>query len=110
MRSYLKYFLAGFALVALALPAWSRTEQMNLNVQPQGIMIGHTQIPAGSYELRIDSSKMDLTVLKEGKVVTDAHGEWVKLPAKADDSEVMYDGNRLVQVQFERSNEAFHIG
>jgi hypothetical protein len=109
LRSYLKYLLAGSALIALVSPAWARTEHMTLNLQT-ATMIGSTQVPAGEYVIQVDDGKTDLTVLgKGGKVVTEAHGDWVKLPQKAQDSEVQYDGGHLIQVQFAGQPEAFHI-
>jgi hypothetical protein len=110
VRSCLKYFLGSLALVALALPAWARTERVNVTFE-KTTMVGKTQVPAGQYEIEANDSKTDLMVLaKDGKVVTDAHGQWIKLPAKAQNSEILYDHDRMTQVQFQGKPEAFHIG
>ncbi len=49
--------------------------------------------------MRINTQDL-MIVAKDGKVVLDAHGQWIKLPEKAANSEVMLDGNHLVQVEF----------
>jgi hypothetical protein len=109
VRSQLKYFLAGVALVALALPAWARTEHIDLTLE-KPTMIGNAQVPAGHYEIEANDSKTDIMVLaKDGKVITDAQGQWIKLPTKAQDSEILYEGDHMTEVQFQGKPEAFKI-
>ena len=108
MRSSTRYVLAALAFIALSTPAWARKDQMTLNVDHE-ITVGTTKLPAGEYEVKADEDKTDLTLTKDGKVVADAPGHWVKMAKKADDDQVQYSANRLVEVDFGGSAEAFQL-
>jgi hypothetical protein len=110
VRFSFKYFVVGMSFIALTVPAWAGTEHTQALHLQQDTIVGKTQIPAGLYEIKANEDKPDLRIVaKDGRVVLDAPGQWVKLPAKAPDSEVTLDGNHLVQVEFRGQNEAFHI-
>jgi hypothetical protein len=64
-------------------------------------------VKPGTYQLNADDAKKDLTVLQNNKVVATVSGQWIKLPKKVDNSSIMTDGNKVTQIQFSGSDQAF---
>jgi len=103
-----KHFIAGLAALTLTIPVWARTYKESLTTD-KNEMIGSTQLSAGSYELAADDSKKELDVLENGKVMATVQGQWVKLPKKPQYSTVVSDGDKITQVQFSGSDQAFQV-
>jgi hypothetical protein len=103
-----KHFIAGLAVLTLSMPVWARTYKESL-MTDKNEMIGSTQLNAGSYELAADDSKKELNVLENGKVMATVQGQWVKLPKKPQYSTVVSDGDKITQVQFSGSDQAFQV-
>jgi hypothetical protein len=104
-----KHFIAGLAALTLSLPVWARTYKESL-APDKNEMIGSTQLSAGgSYELAADDSKKELNVLENGKVMGTVQGQWVKLPKKPQYSTIVSDGDKITEVQFSGSDQAFQV-
>jgi hypothetical protein len=108
MRLRVKQGIALVAILALSVPVWARTYKEELN-SDKDTMIGGTQLKPGAYELSADSTKKELQVLVNGKVMATVQGEWVKLPNKPQYSTVVSDGNKITQVQFSGTDQAFQL-
>jgi hypothetical protein len=108
MAIRVKHCIAVLAVLTLTLPVWARTYKETINPE-KDTMIGGTQLKAGSYDLSADPSKKELQVLVNGKVMATVQGQWVKLPAKPQYSTVVSDGNKITQVQFSGSDQAFQV-
>lgn len=106
MRLCVKHFLAGLAALTLVMPVWARTYEEALNLTKTAT-IGSTQLKAGNYQLTADDTKKELTVVQNGKVIATVPGQWIKLPKKADHSSIESDGDKVTQVQFKGSDQAF---
>src|ERR1700733_3019113 len=103
-----KHFIAGLAVLTPWMEVWARTYKESLMTHTNE-MFGATQLNAGSYELAADDSKKELNVLENGKVMATVQGQWVKLPKKPQYSTVVSDGDKITQVQFSGSDQAFQV-
>jgi hypothetical protein len=106
MRLSTKHVLASLAAFILVMPVWARTYKAQWTVQTP-VTIGGTQVKVGDYQLNGDDAKKELTVLQNGKVIATVPGQWVKLPKKADYTEVQTDSGKVTEVQFGGSDQAF---
>jgi hypothetical protein len=106
MRIRVKYYLAGLAVLATIMPLWARVYKESLTIDTNK-MIGSAQLKAGTYDLMADDAKKDLNILQNGKAIATVQGQWVKLPQKAQYSTVVSDGDKITQVQFSGSDQAF---
>jgi hypothetical protein len=103
-----KHCLAVLAVLTLTLPVWARTYKETINPE-KDTTIGTAQLKAGSYDLMADPAKKELQILENGKVMATVQGAWVKLPQKPQYSTVISDGNKITQVQFSGSDQAFQV-
>jgi hypothetical protein len=106
MRIGAKHARAGLAVLISVMPVWARPYKQSWNVSVPAT-IGSTEVKPGTYQLNADDAKKDLTVLQNNKVVATVSGQWIKLPKKADNSSIMTDGNKVTQIQFSGSDQAF---
>jgi hypothetical protein len=108
MRLRMKHCVAVLAILTMTMPAWARMYKQTISPD-KDTMIGSTQLKAGSYDLSADSGKKELQILENGKVMATVQGDWVKLPTKPQYSTVVSDGNKITQVQFSGSDQAFQV-
>jgi uncharacterized protein YkuJ len=108
MRIRVKHYLACLAVLTLTIPVWARTYKESLALDKNKTM-GSAQLKAGSYELSADDAKKELNILQNGKVVATVEGQWVKLPQKPQYSTFVSDGDKITQVQFGESDQAFQV-
>jgi len=108
MRLRAKHCLAVLAVLTLTMPVWARTYKETIHPE-KDTMIGGTQLKAGSYDLSGDPAKKELQILENGKVMATVEGQWVKLAQKPQYSTVVSDGNKITQVQFSGSDQAFQV-
>jgi hypothetical protein len=104
--SVTRYILAGFAVLALAITVQARTYKDTWTLDKL-VTIGGTQLKPGNYQLNADDAKKELAVMLNGKVLAMVSGQWVKLPKKADYTSVETEGDKVTQVQFGGSDQAF---
>jgi hypothetical protein len=108
MRLSMKHVLAGFAVLTMTMPVWAHTYKEPLDLGKK-TMLGTTQLNPGSYELSADDTAQSLNILQKGKVIATVQGQWVKLPQKAEAPSTVSDGDKITQVQFGGSNQAFQL-
>jgi hypothetical protein len=106
MHLRVKHVFVGLAAFILVMPVWARTHNASWTVNTP-VSIGGTQVKNGDYQLNGDDAKKELTVLQNGKVLATVQGQWVKLPKKADSTQVATDSGKVTQVQFGGSDQAF---
>jgi hypothetical protein len=106
MRLRVKHYVTGFAVLTLTLPVWARTYKEPLNIN-KNETIGNAQLKPGSYELTADEATKDINIMQKGKIIATVPGQWVKIPQKAQDSAFVSDGDKITQVQFSGSDQAF---
>jgi hypothetical protein len=106
MRFRMKYYLAGLAVLTMTMSVWARTYKESL-VLDKNTAIGSAQLKPGSYELTADDTKKELNIMQKGKIIATVQGQWVKIPQKTQVSLVDSDGDKITQVQFSGSDQAF---
>ena len=106
MHLRVKHYLACLTILALAMPMWAHTYKESLTFS-NNITIGSAQLKPGSYELTADDTKKELNIVQRGKIIATVQGEWVKIPQKALGSGVDSDGDKITQVRFSGSDQAF---
>lgn len=109
MISHGKKYLAVLAFSLVALPVWAAHTD-SLSWEPtQAVRIGSAQVMPGQYELRAEEGQSNVEVMHNGKVVAAVSCNWVKLPRKADNSEVQTNSNQVTQVEFSGRSEAIQF-
>ena len=108
MRFRVKHYLAGLAVLTLTMTVWARTYKESL-VLSKNTTIGSAQLKAGSYELTADDTKKELNILQKGKIISTVQGQWVKIPQNAQGSGFDLDNDKITQVRFGGSDQAFQL-
>ena len=106
MRFRVKHCITGLVVLTLTLPVWARTYKESL-VLDKNTTIGSSQLKPGSYQLTADDAKKELNILQNGKIIATVQGQWVKIPQKAQSPSVDIDHDKITQVQFSGSDQAF---
>ena len=94
------------AVLALTMPVFARTHKASLGIS-RNTTIGSVQLKPGSYLVTADDTKKELNILQNGKVIATVQGQWVKIPQKADALAVEISNDKITQVQFGGSDQAF---
>jgi hypothetical protein len=108
MHFHVKHYLAGLAVLALTIPVWARTLKQTL-VLSTNKTIGTAQLKPGSYEFTADDTKMELNILRNGKIIATVQGQWVKTPQKSAISGLVTDQDKITQVLFQGSDQEFQL-
>lgn len=110
MRFDVRKYLAIVVVFLFAAVTWAstRTDSTPYDVT-QPIEIGHTQLKPGHYTLKANESQDQLDVLHQGKVVATVPCHWVKLPQKANNSEVFSNRAKVTRVEFQGRREAVSV-
>jgi hypothetical protein len=104
----MKHYLAGLAILTLTMPVWARTYKVSL-VLKNNTTIGSAQLKPGSYEVTADGTKMELNILQKGKIIATVQGQWVKIPQNTQGSGVDLYKDKITQVRFSGSDQAFQL-
>ncbi|MFZ3217114.1 MAG: hypothetical protein WA192_13745 [Candidatus Acidiferrales bacterium] len=110
MKIGTKTCLTLVAALGLTLPLWARTDTIPLVVD-HPVAIGAQQLPAGSYNLKTKDSDNQITIRRagDGKVVASVPFQWIDLPQKARQSEVLLQSDRVVQIEFGGQTKAIQF-
>lgn len=108
MRLHVKYYLAGLAVLTLTMPVWARTYKASVFVT-NNTTIGSVQLKPGSYDLTADDTKKELNIVQKGKIIATVQGQWVKMPQKAQTGGVDMNDDKITQVRFSGSDQAFQL-
>jgi hypothetical protein len=106
MRFRVKHYIAGLAVLTLTMQVWARTYKESL-VLDKNSTIGSAQLKPGSYQITADDTKKELNIMQNGKIIATVQGQWVKIPQKAQASSIDTDHDKITQVQFSGSDQAF---
>jgi hypothetical protein len=108
MRLRAKHYLVGLAVLTLTVPAWAHAYKESLSID-KNTTIGSAQLKPGAYEFTADDTKKELNILQKGKIIATVEGQWVKMPQKAQGSGVESDNDKITQVRFSGSDQAFQL-
>jgi len=114
MKLHAKCYLGVLTVLILTMPAWagknsSHKDSIDYDVS-QVTMLGGTQLQPGHYTITAREAESHLDIVQNGKVIATVPCQWVRLPKKAEQSEVSSDGNHVNEVEFEGRMEAAKIG
>ena len=110
-RVRLSQFVAGLAIVAMAVPMWARprTDSADL-VLTQSAVVGGARLQPGNYEISVEEQGNQLRVVREGKLVAEVPCHWIQLRNKAQNTEVLFSSkNQITEVDFGGRTEAIQI-
>jgi len=98
------------AALVLSLPIWARTDSAQLVVD-HPVTIGAQQLEPGTYNLKANDGEKQINVVRadNGKIVASIPCEWVQLALKARQTEVLFDADRVVEIDFSGKTEAVAI-
>jgi len=114
MKSHARYYLGVLSVLILTMPAWagskpSHKDSTDYDVT-QVMMVGNTQLQPGHYTINAREFENQFDILRDGKVIATVPCQWVRLPKKAEQSEISSTSNHVNEVEFGGRNEAVKVG
>jgi hypothetical protein len=105
-----KTCLAVVAVLVLSLPIWAGTDSAQLVVD-HPVTIGAQQLEPGTYDLKAKNGEKQINVVRadNGKTVASVPCEWVQLAQKARQTEVLFNADHVVEIDFSGKTEAVAI-
>lgn len=102
--------LAVVAVLALSLPIWARTDSAQLEID-HPVTIGAQQLGPGTYNLKANDAENQINVIRasDGKTIASVPCEWVELAQKARQTEVLFNADRVVEIDFSGKTKAVAI-
>ncbi len=96
-----KTCLTAVALLALSLPIWARTNSAQLSID-HPVTIGTQQLAPGTYELKANDAQNQINVVRaeDGKTIASIPCEWVQLAQKPRQTEVLFNADRVTEIDF----------
>jgi hypothetical protein len=95
------------AALAVAAPAWARTDAATFDVtRPMTVAGTNVMLQPGHYEFRVKPEDTHLEILKGNKMVADVPCQWVPLNSKATDTEVWSSNNQIQEIEIKGQNQA----
>ncbi len=111
LRTITKACLTAVAVLALSLPIWARTDSAQLVVD-HPVTIGVQQLEPGSYNVKATDGENQVSIVRadNGKTIATVPCEWVQLAQRPRDTEVLFNANRVVEIDFggKTKGVAFH--
>jgi hypothetical protein len=101
--------LPALAVLLLALPMFAAKTNSATSTFTQPITIGATQLKPGTYTFQAADGSSEIEILQGGKVIGKAACHWVKLPSKADESEVESEAGKVTEISFRGNDQAVRI-
>jgi len=98
------------AILGLSLPIWAGTDSAQLVVE-HPVTIGAQQLEPGTYNLKANDGANQISVIRtdNGKTVASVPCEWVQLAQKARQTEVLFEADRVVEIDFSGKTKAVAI-
>lgn len=103
------FVFGAIAVAALAVPAWAAHKDSATLTFSDPTTIGSKTLTPGNYEIRAEENTNQLEVYQDGKLLTEVPCHWYQLGAKANDTEVLIDGNAVQEVHFAGRTDAVKI-
>jgi hypothetical protein len=96
-----KTCLIAVAALALSLPIWARTDSAQLVID-HPVTIGAQQLEPGTYNLKATDGENQISIVRadNGKTIASVPCEWVQLAQKPRETEVLFNADRVVEIDF----------
>lgn len=109
MRNRAIRILPVLAVAFLAWPVFAGGANSANYTSTNPITVGTTQLKPGTYTFQAIDGGNEVEILQKGKVVGKAACHWIKLPAKAAESEVDTESGKVTEVSFRGNEQAVQI-
>jgi hypothetical protein len=105
-----KTCITAVAVLVLSLPIWARTDSAQLVID-HPITIGTQQLKPGIYDLKANDAQNQINVVRaeDGKTVASIPCEWVQLAQKPRQTEILFNADRVVEIDFAGQDKAVAI-
>jgi hypothetical protein len=89
------------AVLALSLPIWARTDSAQLVID-HPVTIGTQQLEPGTYNIKANDGENEVNIVRadNGKTIASVPCEWVQLAQKPRETEVLFNADRVVEIDF----------
>jgi hypothetical protein len=96
-----KTSLTVVAVLALSLPIWARTDSAQLVID-HPVTIGTQQLEPGTYNLKANDGENQISIVRadNGKTIASVPCEWVQLAQKPRETEILFNADRVVEIDF----------
>jgi hypothetical protein len=96
-----KTSLTVVAVLAFSLPIWARTDSAQLVID-HPVTIGTQQLKPGTYNLKANDAENQISIVRadDGKTIASVPCEWVQLAQKSRQTEVLFNADRVVEIDF----------
>jgi hypothetical protein len=96
-----KTSLTVVAVLALSLPIWARTDSAQLVID-HPVTIGTQQLEPGTYNIKANDGENEVNIVRadNGKTIASVPCEWVQLAQKPRETEVLFNADRVVEIDF----------
>ena len=96
-----KTSLTVVAVLALSLPIWARTDSAQLVID-HPVTIGTQQLEPGTYNIKANDGENQVSIVRadSGKTIASVPCEWVQLAQKPRETEVLFNADRVVEIDF----------
>jgi hypothetical protein len=112
MRMHAKYFFITLSLVAcLALPLWAHTDSASFTVTGPTTIAGK-QLKPGTYRLEVkpDQTSLKIIDVDSDKTIAEVACRWVTIKSAPTNTEVILNGDKVTQIQFNGKTQAVDLG
>ncbi len=96
-----KTCLTVVAVLVLSLPIWARTDSAQLVID-HPVTIGTKQLEPGTYNIKANDGENQVNIVRadDGKTIASIPCEWVQLAQKPRETEVLFNAERVVEIDF----------
>lgn len=105
IRVSLSLLGAAACVMAVSAPVWAKQLSTNLDVT-EPTKIATAELKPGQYKLVANESTGQVQVVRDGKVVAQVKGQWVKTNKKTEYSEILSNNNIVQEVLFGGKDQA----
>jgi hypothetical protein len=101
--------LAVAVILLLALPTFAAKVNSTTHTFTHPVTIGATQLKPGTYTFRAADGASEIEIVQGETVMGKAACHWVKLPAKADESDLETEAGKVTAISFRGNDQAVRI-
>jgi hypothetical protein len=106
----MKTCLTAVAVLVLSLPIWARSDSAQLVID-HPVTIGAQQLEPGTYNIKANDGENQISIVRadDGKTIASVPCEWVQLAQKPRETEVLFNADRVVEIDFGGKTKAVAI-
>ncbi len=108
MRIRATHLLAGLGVVFLTLPVWAHTNSTEVEINNPTVIAG-TRLNPGDYEIKVKDGASQASIIQDDKEVAQVPCQWIQLPKKAENSEVIFSNDQITEIDFGGKTEALQF-